>query len=118
MLYLLTEYYDNGQVREHCNKSTLIGVFETRKLAEEAAERLIVDGKKYVESCNKKFREEYCKKNCEDYQCNFACECNKCLKDFIYTDGSYSYKVKDHLFDITKIYVYSIKEIELNKRIE
>lgn len=118
MLYLLTESYDNGQMWEdHYNKTTLIGVFETKELAEKEMEKLIQKGKRSVERYNKRLRDQDCEE-CEDFPCEFACECDECLKEFIHTDGSYIYEVKNRVFCSTESYAYDIKEIELNKRIK
>lgn len=118
MLYLLMERYDNGHMFEqHYNKTTLIGVFETKELAEKEMKKIMQKGKRSVERYNKKLRDRTCEE-CDVFPCEFACECDECTKEFIHTDGSYVYDVRNHVFYSTESYAYDIKEIELNKRIK
>lgn len=114
MLYLVMGHYDNGESWEdHYDKDTVVGVFETKELAEEEIECVIEEGRKGVDTRNEKIK----KYNCPDCERLDSSSCTRCFSKFIKTGTGYV--VFDNLDDLnqTRSLDYSVKEIELNQRI-
>lgn len=109
MLYLVIEHYDNGESWEyHRDFDTVVGVFETRELAEKEIECVIKECRKGIYARNEKIKKQQCP------HCNRSDRdtCEKCFVSFEKTETGYTTDMySDDSYD------YSVTEIELNKRI-
>ena len=113
MLYLLMEHYDNGEMWEdHFDEDTAIGIYDSKELAEKEIECIVEEGRKNVDARNERVKTEECP-FCED--CNrSSCTTSLCFASFKRTKNGYA--VADDGYCST--YSYSVKEIEVNKRIK
>ena len=110
MLYSLTEYYDSGEMMDDWDSDTVIGVFETKELAEKEIECMIEEGRKGVDARNEKIKKHYC----PDCDVLDRSTCTRCFDKFEKTDIGYT--ISDGCRTATVDYI--VKEIELNKRIK
>lgn len=110
MLYLVMEHYDNGESWEdHYDRDTVIGIYETKELAKKEIECIVEDRRKVIIANNEKIK----KHECPDCEVSDRDTCTVCLNTFKKTNTGYI--ITDSYIES---YDYSIKEIELNKRIE
>ena len=110
MLYLVIEHYDNGeQWEDHYDSDTVVGVFETKELAQKEIECVIEQVRKRVDANNEKIK----KHECPDCGHIGSSICTDCFSKFEKTDTGCV--VFDDFSTVTLD--YSMKEIELNKRI-
>ena len=106
------EHYDNGEKWEdHYETDVPVGIYETKELAEEEIKRIIEGRMKDIDAHNKKVIELECS-NCQDI-CKDTCV--YCLRNLKKTETGYMI-VEDCCSSET--YSYSVKETELNKRID
>ena len=111
MLYLVIEHYDNGESWEdHYDSDTVIGVFETKELAEKEIECAIEEGRKGIDARNEKVKKYECP-DCENLD---RSTCTECFNKFVKIDTGLVIVVGDYNVTLE----YSVKEIELNKRIK
>lgn len=109
MLYLVIEHYDNGEEwEEHCEDDTTIGVYESKELAEKEIANIVEERKKDIYARNEEFKKQRCP-YC--YKSDDTCE--KCFDSFEKTETGYT---TDRYYP-DESYDYSVKEIELNQRI-
>ena len=107
MLYLVNEHYNDG---EFSIKDTVVGVYTTKKAAEEDINRLISERIDGVEEGNKRRLTECPENNCDEKDRG----CKICLYKCEKTDNGYA--VITWLADM-ETFDYTITEIETNKRI-
>lgn len=110
MLYLVMEHYDNGESWEdYYDSDTVIGIYETKELAEKEIECIVEDHRKVIIANNEKVKKHECPNCCISDRDT----CTECLNEFKKTNSGYT--VTDFY---TASYDYSIEEIELNQRIK
>ena len=113
MLYLVMEHYDNGESWEdHFDMDTAIGIYESKELANKEIECIVEEARKKVDARNERVKIEECP-FCEDFDRD-TCTISVCFESFKKTKNGYAVDGDGYC----STYSYSVKETELNKRID
>lgn len=108
MLYLLKQ--NSRGEDDWLSKETVIGIYESRELANKEIENIVEKHIKEAASYNQKMKLHECI-NCDDFACDYRCDCTECFTRIERTDDGF----KEITWYAPISYRYSVEGFELNK---